>query len=203
MRRIDGTFPPPEVLKALRASARGRPYTRRRLTGAQLNTLPLSRIVEIGTADDIDAAWQKRCRFRSRPGLRTLLVLAASEEKRAGKDVRSIVASLRQIEEDRARIVAKARRPWAEEIEVKEEGRVLVRRGRLVLSLQPEELGPDDEVIPDDDPYFRKKGRLRVVVEAWRDNRPRAQPTDGRCREGPLARCLVRGCSDGRILRSA
>jgi hypothetical protein len=45
---------------------------------------------------------------------------------------------------------------------------VIVRRGRRVLVLLPEELGPDDEVIPDDDPYFhRKKGRLRAVVEAW------------------------------------
>jgi hypothetical protein len=52
------------------------------------------------------------------------------------------------------------------------DGRVLVRRGRLVLGLQLEELGPDDEVIPETDPISRKKGRLRVVVEAWRDNPP-------------------------------
>jgi hypothetical protein len=45
--------------------------------------------------------------------------------------------------------------------------RVRVRRVRLVLLLEPEELGPDDWVLADDDPYFRKRGRLRVVVEAW------------------------------------
>jgi hypothetical protein len=49
------------------------------------------------------------------------------------------------------------------------ETRVLVRRGRLVLALEPEELGPDDEVVPRDDPLFRKPGRIRVRVEAWGD----------------------------------
>ena len=49
---------------------------------------------------------------------------------------------------------------------------MLVRRGRLVLGLLPEELGPDDEVLADDDPYFRKKGRPRAVVEAWRGTPP-------------------------------
>ena len=48
---------------------------------------------------------------------------------------------------------------------------VIVRRGRRVLGLLPEELGPDDEVLADDDPYFRKKGRPRAVVEAWRGRR--------------------------------
>jgi hypothetical protein len=51
--------------------------------------------------------------------------------------------------------------------------RVLVRRGRRVLGLLPEELGPDDEVLADDDPYFRKKkGRPHAVVEAWREKPP-------------------------------
>ncbi|HEY1247291.1 MAG TPA: hypothetical protein VGF29_20915 [Hyphomicrobiaceae bacterium] len=50
--------------------------------------------------------------------------------------------------------------------------RVLVRRGQLVLSLEPEELGPDDWVLAADDPYFRKKGRQRAVVEAWEGWRP-------------------------------
>jgi hypothetical protein len=47
--------------------------------------------------------------------------------------------------------------------------RVLVRRGRRVLALEIEEIGPDDEVLSDGDPYFRirKKGRLRAFVEAW------------------------------------
>ena len=49
---------------------------------------------------------------------------------------------------------------------------VLVRRRRMVLVLLPEELGPDDEVLADDDPYFRKKGRPRAVVEAWRRKPP-------------------------------
>jgi hypothetical protein len=46
--------------------------------------------------------------------------------------------------------------------------RVLVRRGQLVYALFPDELGPDDEVLADSDPYFRKKGPSRTVVEAWR-----------------------------------
>jgi hypothetical protein len=49
---------------------------------------------------------------------------------------------------------------------------MLVRRGRLVLVLLPEELGPDDEVLADDDPYFRKKCQPRAVVEAWRGKPP-------------------------------
>jgi len=49
--------------------------------------------------------------------------------------------------------------------------RVLVRRGQRVLALQPEELGPDDEVVPRDAPRFRKKGRPRAVVEAWKGQR--------------------------------
>src|SRR5262245_56470654 len=49
-------------------------------------------------------------------------------------------------------------------------GRVIVRRGRRTLALQIDDLGPDDEVLADDDPYFRKKGRPRVVVEAWREH---------------------------------
>jgi len=52
-----------------------------------------------------------------------------------------------------------------------DDGRVLVRRGRMTLVLRPDQLGPDDEVIPDDDPYFRKRGRPRVVVEAWEEER--------------------------------
>jgi hypothetical protein len=50
--------------------------------------------------------------------------------------------------------------------------RVLVRRRRRVLVLLPEELGPDDEVLADDDPYFRKKGRPRAVVQAWKEKPP-------------------------------
>lgn len=98
MRRIDGTWPPPDVLKAIRAHARGRPYTHRVLTPKEARSLRLSKLVEIGTVDT----------------------------------------------------------------------QVLVRRGRRVLVLEPEELGPDDEVVPRSDPLFRKKGRQRAVVEAWK-----------------------------------
>jgi hypothetical protein len=44
---------------------------------------------------------------------------------------------------------------------------VFVRRGPRVLSLPIGKVGPDDEVLADDHPIFRKKGRQRVVVEAW------------------------------------
>ena len=121
MRRIDGTFPPPELLKALRAHARGRPYTRRRLTRKQLDTLPLSQIVEIGSAEDIEVARRARWPLRpggfasSRPSLKHLLVLAAIFDKRDGKDVRSIAAKLREMEEDLERRVAELRRQRAEE----------------------------------------------------------------------------------------
>jgi hypothetical protein len=84
----DPNLPPRRLLQVLRKHGRKRFYVYRRLSRRQLSSLPLSRIVEIGTAEDIATAWQKRCRFRgSRPGLRTLLVLAASKAKRAGEDV--------------------------------------------------------------------------------------------------------------------
>jgi hypothetical protein len=101
----DPTQPPCRLLQVLRRHGRNRPYVYRRLSRRELSCLPLSRIVEIGTGDDILAAWRKRCRFRgSRPSLRTLLVLAASEAKDAHEDVRSIVAQLREMEERRQEV---------------------------------------------------------------------------------------------------
>jgi hypothetical protein len=63
MRKAHGTFPPPDVLKATRAHARGRPGTRRALTLAEALALPLSRLIEVGTADDIAAVVRTRFWF--------------------------------------------------------------------------------------------------------------------------------------------
>jgi hypothetical protein len=115
----DPTLPPRRLLQVLRKHGRIRPYCPRRLSRRHLLRMPLSQIVEIGTANDILAEWRNRWGLRrggsrrmapSRPSLKSLLVLAAVDCKRAGQNVRSIVAKLRRIEEDLQRRVAEVRR---------------------------------------------------------------------------------------------
>jgi hypothetical protein len=115
----DSNLPPHRLLRVLRKHGRNRPYCPRRLSRRHLLRMPLSQIVELGTAHDIRAVWRGRWGLRrgglrrmapSRPSLKSLLVLAAADRKRAGQDVRSIVARLRQLEEDQARRVEAASR---------------------------------------------------------------------------------------------
>jgi hypothetical protein len=157
MRRIDGTWPPPDVLKAIRAHARGRLCTRRALTRREALSMPLSKLMENGTADDIRlvirvhfwfglrhagairhrqiaaAAMLKRCRL-----------VAAEKRKRAHQSVRDIVEALRRDEEAWERRLAFAR---ARSI-LRTVGPVVINR--LVLARArslAEDLAPDATVL--------------------------------------------------------
>jgi hypothetical protein len=73
---------------------------------ATKHEMPLSRLAELGTANDILALWRKRW-GRSRGTGRVTRI--SSSWPRAHEDVRDIVARLRQLEEDLSRRIEESR----------------------------------------------------------------------------------------------